>query len=281
VPFLAARSYTVVKCSGCGLLFVNPQPGDAELAELYASHDQGDQWRIHEEHFNRAIRQEIVRLRQSGSLLDVGSGSGNFLGEMREAGFSVFGVERSESGWRYATESHGLDVFHGPLEHFLQFDARRSFDVITLLNVLEHLRDPQGLLRALGRIASPGALLVLVVPDVRLHAILAKIRQLARSKDPFWMDSEHQPIVAIDPPYHLTCFEPRTLRLLLERCGYRTVKITNAPVISNPQLWKRLSKLAVASFGRCMQVASLGRTVIGYSTLVIAQNQYAETKTPT
>ncbi|HLV95086.1 MAG TPA: class I SAM-dependent methyltransferase [Candidatus Acidoferrales bacterium] len=254
-------------------MFVNPQPSDAELATLYASHDQGDQWRVHEDRFNRAIRREIRGFRASGSLLDVGCGSGNFLEVMRDGGFSVTGIERSETGWRYAVETHGLDVFHGSIEDFLQTRAERTFDVVTLLNVFEHLKHPRMTLLSLAGILNPRALIAVVVPDTRLHRILASVRRLAGSNDPFWMNAKFQPIVAIDPPFHLTCFEPRTLRLLIESCGYQVLKIANAPVISNPQLWKRMSKLAVATAGTFLELLSLGRVVVGYSTIAIAQKQ--------
>ena len=151
--------------------------------------------------------------------------------------------------------------------------GERSFDVLTLLNVLEHLKHPRAALVSLAAISSPGGLLVVVVPDTRLHRMLASMRRFAGSNDPFWMDSAYQPIVAIDPPYHLTCFEPRTLRLLLESCGYKVRRIANAPVISNPELWKRASKITVASLGRCLEILSLGRIVLGYSTIAVAQKQ--------
>lgn len=272
-PFLEARGFAIVKCVGCGLLYVNPQPTDTELAELYATHDQGDQWRVHEQHFNRAVGRDIKRFRCSGSVLDVGCGSGNFLRVMRDEGFAVMGVERSESGWSYATGTHGLNVFHGAIEEFIRSRRESSFEVITLLNVLEHLKQPRKMLLSLAGISRPGGLLVVVVPDARLHALLAKVRRLAGSKDPFWMEPAYQPIVAIDPPFHLICFEPRTLRRLLEGCGYQILKISNAPVIFNPQLWKRMSKLAIAGVGKSLELLSLGKMVIGYSTIAIAQKQ--------
>jgi SAM-dependent methyltransferase len=270
-PFLTARGFTVVRCSGCGLLFVNPQPTDTELAELYATHDQGDQWRVHEDQFNGAVRRQIEQLRRAGSVLDVGCGSGNFLRVMRDGGFSVTGIERSESGWEYAVGTHGLDVFHGSVEGFLKTHTDRGFDVITLLNVFEHLKQPRATLTTLAKLSNQGGLLVMVVPDARLHELLATVRRFAGSSDPFWMKAEVQPIVAIDPPFHLTCFEPRTLRLMVENCGFRVAKLANAPVISNPQLWKRISKRMVAVLGNSLRIASLGRVVIGYSTILVAE----------
>lgn len=272
-PFLAARGYAVVTCVECGLVFVNPQPTDAELSQLYATHDQGDQWRIYEQHFNHAVGRQILRFRACGSVLDVGCGSGNFLRVMRDRGFSAVGIERSESGWRYAVEAHGLDVFHGSVEEFLENRIDSPFDVITLLNVLEHLKHPQDTVVSLSKVLKRGGLLLVVVPDARLHTLLATFRKALGSNDPFWMEAAYKPIVAIDPPFHLTCFEPRTLRPLLERSGYRVLKIANAPVIFNPQLWKRLSKLAVAGLGKSLEIFSLRRVVLGYSTMAIAERR--------
>lgn len=271
--FLAARGYTVVRCKGCGLAFVNPQPSDRELDVLYGSHDQGDQWHIHEDRFNHAVRGEISRFCRSGSVLDVGCGAGDFLRVMREGGFSVAGVERSERGWQYATRSYGLDVFHGSVEDFFAAGRRRSFDVITILNVLEHLKHPRATLESLAALSTRHGLLVVVVPDARLHAMMAKLRKVVGCTDPFWMDSEYQPVVAIDPPYHLTCFEPRTLRRLIEGCGYRIVKLANAPVISNPERWKRVLKAAVAAAGKFAGAVTFGKLVVGYSTIAIAQKR--------
>lgn len=271
--FLTARGYRVVRCKGCGLVFVNPQPSDRELDALYASHDQGDQWHLHEDRFNHAVRREISRFCRSGSVLDVGCGAGDFLRVMREAGFSVAGVERSERGWQYATRSYGLDVFHGSAEEFLASGEKRSFDVITILNVLEHLKHPRTALESLAALSRRHSLLVVVVPDARLHAMTAKVRKVLGCRDPYWMDSEYQPVVAIDPPYHLTCFEPRTLRLLIGGCGYRILKLANAPVISNPERWKSVSKAAVAAGGKFLSAVTWGKLVVGYSTIAIAQKQ--------
>lgn len=271
VPYLEARGYSVVRCTGCGLRYVNPQPSAEELNEVYAGFDQGSQWRSGEEHFNRGVRKAILRFKRSGAALDIGSGSGNFLRGLREAGFSVKGVEPSASGAAYAQSVHGIETFNGTIEDFLAGGERRPFDVVTILNVLEHLRDPAAVLLDLHRWLRPDGILVVVVPDARFHAAIGTIRRWLGFLDPFWMNTERHPLVGFDPPYHLYSFEPRTLSLLLEGCGYRPLHCRHAPVIFNQDGWKNYAKLLMRSVSEIVHQLSLRQFLWGYSTLVVAR----------
>ena len=59
-----------------------------------------------------------------------------------------------------------------------------SFDVVTLLNVIEHLRDPKAVLRRLWEMVADEGILVAVVPDARLHAALGQTRAILGLPDP-------------------------------------------------------------------------------------------------
>ena len=271
VPYLEARGYSIVECVGCGLRYVNPQPSATELEQLYASFDQGSQWRSGEEHFNRGVRNEIRRFKKSGLVLDIGCGSGNFLRCMRAAGFSVTGVEPSTTGSEYARSVHGIETFNGTVEAFVSAGSRLRCDVITVLNVLEHLKDPAAILLGLRRLLREGGILAVVVPDARLHALLGETRRRLGFSDPYWMEVAQHPLVGFDPPHHLCSFEPRTIQFLLDRCGFRAVHVRNAPIIFNEDRWKNWAKVAVWSFSESLYWLSLRRIVVGYSTLVIAR----------
>jgi SAM-dependent methyltransferase len=269
--YLEARSYTIVECEGCGFRYVNPQPSLAELETMYAEFDQGDQWRRGEEHFNRGVRRAILRFKRAGTALDVGSGSGNFLRCLREAGFAVYGVEPSASGSEYARAVHQIETYHGGVEDYLASGPQGSFDVVTILNVLEHLKDPRAVLRQLHALLRAGGILVVVVPDARLHSLVGTVRRKLGCTDPFWMDTERHPLVGFDPPHHLSSFEPRTILRLLERCDFRVFYMRHAPVIFNEDRWKNVAKLLVRTFSELLCRASGGKIVFGYSTLVIAR----------
>src|SRR6266436_5699968 len=131
--YVEARGYRIVQCTNCGLWFVNPQPTAEELRQFYSTYDDGDQWRNLEERFNRGVRDAILRVKRSGSVLDVGCGSGNFLRCMKETGFSAFGIEPSGSGSEYARDERWVDIYHGMIEDYIDDNRDRRFDVITML----------------------------------------------------------------------------------------------------------------------------------------------------
>jgi len=268
--YLSGRGYVVVRCDSCGLFYVNPQPGVKELEHIYAAFDQGDQWRKGEEAFNRAVRQVVLRFMKGGSAMDVGSGSGNFLRCLRESGFRVFGVEPSETGSAYAQSVHGIETFNGTVEAFLASRPNRDFDLVSILNVLEHLKEPAPVLLQLRQLLRSGGILVVVVPDARLHALLGQVRRRFGFKDPFWMETERHPLVGFDPPHHLCSFEPRTISQLVKRCGFELVYLANAPVIFNDDRWKNVAKTVLHTISQAIYWLTFRRLILGYSTLLVA-----------
>ena len=262
-----------MQCGSCGLLYVNPQPSLKELEQIYAGFDQGNQWRIGEEGFNRGVRQVVLRHKKGGSALDVGSGSGNFLRCLREAGFQVFGIEPSLTGSTYAQSVHGVETFNGTVEGFVASGAIREFDVVTLLNVLEHLKDPVSILLQLRPLVRSGGILAIVVPDARLHALVGEARRRLGFKDPFLMRPERKPLVGFDPPLHLCSFEPKTITQLVKRCGFEPVYLRNAPLIFNDDRWKNVAKRVLHVLTEALYWLTFRKLIVGYSTLIVASKE--------
>jgi len=271
VTYLEARGYRIAQCRGCGLWFVNPQPTVEELRQFYARYDDGEQWRNGEEHFNRGIRRAIRRIRPSGTVLDIGCGSGNFLRCMKEVGFSVFGIEPSESGSQFAREEHAIEIYHGMIEDYFAAHRGRKFDVITLLNVLEHLTNPAQTLLQLRQILSADGVLAIVVPDARFHDLIGRLRHLVGFSDAYWLEQSF--LVGFWPPNHLCSFQPRTITSLLQRCGLRVIALRNAPVILNPDIRRNAGKFLVRWVSQIVYYLTFQRVLVGYSTLVLAQRE--------
>jgi len=242
-----------------------------ELRQFYAAYDDGEQWRNLEEHFNRGIRNAILRMKRSGAVLDVGCGSGNFLRCMKQAGFCAFGIEPSGSGSQYGRESHGIDIFHGMIEDYAKQNFERQFDAITLLNVLEHLTQPAQTVRQLRHVLAPDGVLAVVVPDARFHDLIGRFRRLLRIADPFYIERPNSFLSGFKLPDHLSSFQPNTISSLLQHCGFRVVAIENAPIVFNPSLYRNFAKLLVSGTSRALQHVTFGRILVGYSTLVLAQ----------
>jgi SAM-dependent methyltransferase len=273
VTYLEARGYRIAQCRNCGLWFVNPQPTVEELRQFYATYDDGEQWRKAEEHFSRGVRKAIKRIKPSGAVLDVGCGSGNFLRYMKEAGFSVVGIEPSESGSQFARDEHSIEIYHGMIEDYLEAHGARKFDVITLLNVLEHLTRPARTLLQLRQVLVPDGLLALVVPDARFHDLLGRLRRFAGCKDAYWLERPKSFLSGFKLPDHMCSFQPRTIASLLQRCGYRVVGLGNAPVVLNPHFHRNAGKFLVRWVSQLVHHLTFQRVLVGYSTLLLAQRE--------
>ncbi len=113
---------------------------------------------------DRFIERQILKRVSGGTLLDVGCGTGVFL-ERMEGRFEVTGTEISAAGLTEAAKRVPNGVFAaGDIEAGLPVEGR--FDVITAINVIEHLAQPGRALRHLAGGQEPGGLLVVHLPTI-------------------------------------------------------------------------------------------------------------------
>jgi 2-polyprenyl-3-methyl-5-hydroxy-6-metoxy-1,4-benzoquinol methylase len=166
----------LVVCRGCGLSQLNPRRDVEEEEAFYASdyyrldllrdrYDRPD-WSERKAKIASGILDaaEAQRPLSEATLLDVGAGRGFLLRDARERGAKVAGVEPSEETAELLRED-GFDIFTGNLQRFAA-EAPRSFDVITLSHVTEHVNQPIPFLQAAASLLKPGGLLVAEVPNV-------------------------------------------------------------------------------------------------------------------
>ena len=158
------------RCVKCGFGFREVRSSPPEMAEIYRKMDV----RVYESETAGRIATAARHLgivkqfaaTPVGRVLDAGCASGYFLREARSAGWSVVGVEPSETLYAKAVETLGADadVRCSILEH-ANFPAA-SFDVITLWDVLEHVPDPANFMSLCARLLKPGGSLFVNVPDL-------------------------------------------------------------------------------------------------------------------
>ncbi|MEM7181023.1 MAG: class I SAM-dependent methyltransferase [Spirochaetota bacterium] len=100
----------------------------------------------------------IAKYIQKGNFLDIGCSFGGFLQRAQKMGFRPYGVEVSQFSAEYA-QKRGIEVYQG---NFLDLQLPENFfDVITMIEVIEHLEYPQKIFSKLSRILKPGGLLLL------------------------------------------------------------------------------------------------------------------------
>ncbi|MBM3333182.1 glycosyltransferase, partial [Candidatus Sumerlaeota bacterium] len=160
-------TYRHVRCGTCGLVFVNPMPPPDELEAIYQDpryfanrnewtygyNDYFEEGRFYRALFERRVSQceEAIGAEEGSArrLLDVGCAAGFLLEVARARGWDIAGVEISTHAAGVANERLGGAVRCGTLEQ-ARF-ADRSFDCVVMLDIVEHVGDPLGLLREAAR----------------------------------------------------------------------------------------------------------------------------------
>ena len=161
---------------------------------------------------------EITRFGASrGSLLDVGWFSGMFLRNARKRGFEITGIEPNEDAFMQVRNLLGCDLVHGSLAsgHF----SLNHFSVVTFLDVIEHVEDPVGTLKAALKTMRPGGALALVTPNV--SGPLPQVERIKRN-------ILRQPWCPIDDvPGHLWGFTHGSLTSVRRECWVVVKRISS------------------------------------------------------
>ena len=161
------------------------------------------------------------------TLLDVSCKEGDVLASLQHRRFALRGTNFEASG----SDKNGLPIDYGvDLRERLPYDDA-SFDVVLLIEVIEHLSDHQAALGELARILKPGGSLILTTPNVmrlnsRVHFMLSGYHKTKRRFIPFETPLNHAhrfhnyPIEL--PILYYLC---KQNGLSLERLGHSKIKL--------------------------------------------------------
>lgn len=215
------------RCAGCGLVFANPMPVPVGGPDQHYGVDADSYFEQHEEGDKvesalRFLRQAEELTKGKGRLLDIGAGRGELLRTARREGWEAVGIETSSTFAAHAARYSGAEIRQETLEN-CGFESN-SFDVVILAAVLEHLYNPDEIIKEVSRILRPGGALFVDVPNEEgLYFRIGNLYQRLRRRD--W-------VVNLSPtfsPFHVFGFGPRSLRALLAKHGLQ------------PALWRLYS----------------------------------------
>jgi 2-polyprenyl-3-methyl-5-hydroxy-6-metoxy-1,4-benzoquinol methylase len=208
------NQYRYFRCLNCKLVSLYPRPTLKMLKEYYRDYlpDKPEDIRKWEALIRPVVMKsaDLINI-SSGTggtkILDIGCGYGFFLKEMKARGWDVQGIELSQTGRGYALLNGNIPIYSEPLEN-LGLPAG-TYDVVSLLYVIEHIFNPMSLLKEIHRVLKPGGLILVrwphTTPIVRILGPLSKKLDLYHT------------------PYHLYDFSPKTIKRMLLLTGFTSV----------------------------------------------------------
>lgn len=235
-----AEEWTLVlaRCRSCGMEFVrrrirdseaNYRPDPEHLLRKYAPVLSGEV-----EHNREPLYGELLRrlepYRGRGRLLDVGPFMGFFVRRAAREGWDVEGVDQSPTIAQIVREHIGVEVRLGYLE---ELGLEDEFDVVTFLDVLEHVRNPVEVLDAARRALRPGGVVLVKVP----HARWNHLKRRLRFRD------------AYDAREHILQFRAETLEEAFRRAGLEPVELFLPGPVQGGTWRRRIPRRAVWLLG--------------------------------
>jgi 2-polyprenyl-3-methyl-5-hydroxy-6-metoxy-1,4-benzoquinol methylase len=154
------------RCHDCDFIFAE----DEEVRSLTRLYEQLTDPEYEKSQDTRALQMRWLisaarDLRpEARSLLDVGAGSGLLVAEARRQGLDAIGVEPSRALVKMARSQNAVEVLPGIFPH-PQLAGRR-FDLIFLVDVIEHVSNPLELLRHCAEALNARGVAVLITPDI-------------------------------------------------------------------------------------------------------------------
>ncbi|NWG45339.1 MAG: class I SAM-dependent methyltransferase [Alphaproteobacteria bacterium] len=219
----SVADYGIIDCASCGYRHVLPLPDPAAAEALYTHDYYGKEKPAYLAHANEdaewltlhyADRLRIAESALAGHkgrrLLDVGAGPGFFAAHALSAGYDVTAIEPSAQAAEHG-RSLGLDIREETYSEALA-DTLGPVDVVHMMNVLEHVPDPDELLARAFDQLRPGGVLIVGVPND--YSPFQTTLRRARDFRPWW----------VAPPHHLNYFDFASLSRLLVRTGFEVAE---------------------------------------------------------
>jgi SAM-dependent methyltransferase len=216
------------KCESCKLLFDNPRPVLAVIADYYSAKGKFNPWFERETpliKYRYDLLNRLLSLRPSGNLLEIGAGTGHFLSYARKH-YAYTGTEISHEGIAVAKERYNVDILHGEVESINFGD--KKFDLIVMFHVLEHLPWPGRTLEFCKTLLKDDGLLYIAVPNEAPYSLRVLLPGLlSRLGIQKFKKFSYRGFRRIDmdlEEIHLSHFSEKTLRRFFVSAGYSIAK---------------------------------------------------------
>ena len=164
--------WTFFSCKNCGFVFSNPYIPKENIVEFYSQledHEYSTEAEGRSKNFKTVLKRlkGLTGAAQENTLLDIGAASGIFLNMALREGYQTTGIEPSGFLVEEAEKQYGLHLFKGTVA---DFQPDKKFSVIALLDILEHLVEPEAFMTTVDDLIDDNGILVIVTPDINSFA---------------------------------------------------------------------------------------------------------------
>ena len=211
---VSRETFHISKCEDCAFLFTNNVPKKEELGKYYQSEEYISHTNSSEGLFNKLYKlirfitlKQKVRLlgKETGVLLEYGSGTGELLAACHEKGWKCTGVEPEEKARKKARKNHNLRLIDTAEK--IDF-CENSIDRIMMWHVLEHIPDLHETLSNFKRWLKKEGMMLIAVPNHKSWD--------AKYYQENW--------AAYDVPRHLYHFDKNSMKTLLNQHKLEIIK---------------------------------------------------------
>jgi len=168
---VSGEEFSLVLNQEYGFLETRPQPERRNIAKYYQSEEyishtdskKGAISFLYQKVRSYSLVQKVKLISKlnsgKGTLLDIGAGTGEFLRVAQKKGWVVSGVEPNEGAREFAQDKNI------PLDESIAVPEGKTFDVVTLWHVLEHMPDLQNTIHKTQQLVKEGGTLIIAVPN--------------------------------------------------------------------------------------------------------------------
>jgi len=194
-----------IECRHCGVIAISNPPQN--LSDYYPEtyhHPHKDINILKANASHEAYKIDIVKkFKDGGSLLEIGPSYGAFTYLALQSGFEVSAIEMDEECCNFLTTVVGIDVTQSDAPEKALINSTKTYDVICLWHVIEHLPNPFEALSAMYSKLNSGGIIVLAAPNPKASQfkIMGK----------YWPH--------VDAPRHLFLLPEKTIRGHLVNLG--------------------------------------------------------------
>jgi SAM-dependent methyltransferase len=235
------KSYTLVECRSCQLLYVRDRLREEEMRSFYGENyfsnsdelsqgysDYAEMRHERELTFSHYLQRILPYLRRREQVLDIGCGYGFFLNAARPYFQKLAGNDLSSEALRKANPAYDLRCGEFRSELY----PANFADLVMMSDFVEHLYHPVDFLKDVSKVLHPEGILCLVTPNCR--------SLLSRVSGKRW--------VSFKLPEHVCYYSPSTMKRLLKWTGFRPLRIVPCGQYASVEfIAKRLGRLIMDS----------------------------------